>query len=50
MQTIAAIGTPKGNGGIGIVRVSGDDSLNIVNKIFVPYSKKNKNTYYYNTS
>ena len=43
MQTIAAIGTPKGNGGIGIVRVSGDDSLNIVNKIFVPYSKKNKN-------
>ena len=43
MQTIAAIGTPKGNGGIGIVRVSGDDSLNIVNKIFVPYSKKSKN-------
>jgi len=43
MQTIAAVGTPKGNGGIGIVRVSGDDSLNIVNKIFVPYSKKNKN-------
>ena len=43
MQTIAAIGTPKGNGGIGIVRVSGDDSLNIVNKIFLPYSKKNKN-------
>lgn len=43
MQTIAAIGTPKGNGGIGIVRVSGDDSLNIVNKIFIPYSKKSKN-------
>lgn len=45
MQTIAAIGTPKGNGGIGIVRVSGDDSLNIVNKIFVPYSKKSKNIF-----
>lgn len=42
MHTIAAISTPKGNGGIGIVRVSGDNSLNIVNKIFVPYSRKNK--------
>ena len=37
MDTIAAISTPKGTGGIGIIRVSGDDAIVIVNKIFAPY-------------
>lgn len=31
-DTIAAIATPQGEGGIGIVRISGDDSLNIMKK------------------
>ncbi|MCD4785399.1 MAG: tRNA uridine-5-carboxymethylaminomethyl(34) synthesis GTPase MnmE [Candidatus Eremiobacteraeota bacterium] len=33
-DTIAAISTPPGEGGIGIVRISGDDVLEIVEKIF----------------
>lgn len=40
-DTIAAISTPRGEGGIGIVRISGDDSLEILNKIFKPKSNKN---------
>ncbi len=33
-DTIAAISTPKGEGGIGIIRISGDKSFEILNKIF----------------
>lgn len=33
-DTIAAISTPLGEGGIGIVRLSGDNSLDIIKKIF----------------
>lgn len=39
-NTIAAISTPRGEGGIGIVRLSGDESLGILSKIFKPKSKK----------
>ncbi|WP_432204800.1 tRNA uridine-5-carboxymethylaminomethyl(34) synthesis GTPase MnmE [Cetobacterium somerae] len=39
-DTIAAISTPRGEGGIGIVRMSGSDSLCILAKIFKPVSKK----------
>ena len=35
-DTIAAIATPPGEGGIGIVRVSGPDSLAILERIFAP--------------
>ena len=35
-DTIAAISTPLGEGGIGIVRVSGDRALDIMKEIFVP--------------
>lgn len=34
MRTIAAISTPPGKGGIGIVRMSGESSLEILKKIF----------------
>ena len=34
MDTIAAISTPLGNGGIGIVRISGNNSLRIIKQIF----------------
>ena len=33
-DAIAAISTPIGSGGIGIVRISGEESLNRADKIF----------------
>ncbi|MBI5181173.1 MAG: tRNA uridine-5-carboxymethylaminomethyl(34) synthesis GTPase MnmE [Nitrospirae bacterium] len=39
-DTICAISTPVGEGGIGIVRISGKDAITIADKIF--FSKKNK--------
>ena len=36
MDTIAAISTATGNGGIGIIRMSGKDCFQILNKIFKP--------------
>lgn len=39
-DTIAAISTPRGEGGIGIVRISGNHALEILGKIFRPKSKK----------
>ena len=42
MGTIAAISTPPGNGGIGIIRLSGDNCFEILNKIFIPKNKNNK--------
>jgi tRNA modification GTPase len=41
-DTVAAISTAPGEGGIGIIRISGKDSLNILDKVFK--SKTNKNT------
>ena len=35
-DTITAISTSFGEGGIGIVRISGEDTFNIADKIFVP--------------
>lgn len=39
-ETIAAISTANGEAGIGIVRMSGDDSVKIADKIFKSVSKK----------
>ena len=39
-DTIAAISTPVGIGGIGIIRVSGKDAVSIVDKIFRAANKK----------
>ena len=41
METIAAISTATGNGGIGIIRMSGENCFNILEKIFKT-SKNNK--------
>lgn len=41
METIVAISTPPGYGGIGIIRLSGKDSFKIIEKIFEPKNKKN---------
>ena len=37
-DTISAIATPLGTGGIGVIRISGSESFSIIGKIF---SKKN---------
>ena len=42
-DTIAAIGTALSNSGISIIRISGQDSLNIINKIFKTKSKLEPN-------
>ena len=39
-NTIVAIATATGESGIGIVRLSGEKSIDIVKKIFKPYDKK----------
>lgn len=41
-DTIAAIATAYGEGGIGIVRLSGEDSKKILDRIFVPRHKTHK--------
>ncbi len=33
-NTIAAIATPMTNSGIGIIRISGDEALDIIEKVF----------------
>lgn len=40
MSTIAAIATPNAAGGIGIIRISGEDALNVTQKCFKAYSGK----------
>ncbi len=37
-ETIAAISTPPGSGGIGVIRISGKDALPILKAIFIPFS------------
>lgn len=44
-DTIAAISTAYGEGGIGVIRVSGDNSKEIISKIFAPELKPNVMTY-----
>jgi len=44
-DTIAAISTPVGEGGIGIVRLSGKDSLKIADKIFFSSSGKRPSSF-----
>lgn len=39
-STIAAIATPLGNGGIGVIRLSGDDAITIADKVFKSRSGK----------
>ena len=39
MDTIAAISTAIGNSGIGIIRMSGEDSFEIINKMFKTKTK-----------
>ncbi len=38
MSTIAAISTPRAQGGISVIRISGENALDIAEKVFVPVS------------
>ena len=37
-RTIAAVATPLGEGGIGVIRISGDDAISIADKCFAAFS------------
>ncbi|MDO4381294.1 MAG: tRNA uridine-5-carboxymethylaminomethyl(34) synthesis GTPase MnmE, partial [Clostridia bacterium] len=39
-ETIAAIATPQNTGSIGIIRVSGDDAIEIADRVFEPSGKR----------
>ena len=41
-DTIAAVATPYGEGGIGIIRISGENALSILDDIFVPAQSDGK--------
>lgn len=45
MSTIAAISTPRGVGGIAVIRVSGDDAAAVCGRIFLPKSGKAMDSY-----
>ena len=44
-QVIAAVSTPPGKGGVAIIRVSGEDAVEIAKKVFFPRSKKSLTDY-----
>ena len=39
-RTIAAVSTPSGEGALGVIRISGDNAIEIADKIFFPFSGK----------
>ena len=40
LDTIAAVSTPYGKGGIAVLRISGADAITVAEKVFLPKSKK----------
>ncbi|MBQ7387098.1 MAG: tRNA uridine-5-carboxymethylaminomethyl(34) synthesis GTPase MnmE [Clostridia bacterium] len=44
-NTIAAISTPPGKGGVALIRVSGSDALAVAKRVFLPASKKYIDTF-----
>lgn len=38
-NTICAVATPQGEGGVGVVRISGDEALQILQRVFAPIGK-----------
>ena len=40
LDTIAAVSTPYGKGGIAVLRISGTDAIAVAEKVFLPKSKK----------
>ena len=44
-SSVAAISTPYGRGAIAIIRISGENTLEILEKVFAPASKKSIDSY-----
>ena len=40
MSTVAAISTPKGKGGVALIRISGENAVEICKNVFTPASGK----------
>lgn len=40
LDTVAAVSTPYGKGGVALIRISGEDALSIADKIFFPKNRK----------
>ena len=40
LDTIAAVSTPYGKGGIAVLRVSGEDAIRVASRVFEPKSGK----------
>lgn len=49
MSTVSAISTPFGKGGIAVIRLSGDEAIEITSKIFTPFGNKKLTDYPPNT-
>ena len=45
-ESIAAIATASGTGGVAIIRISGENSLEIAGKMFTPYKNFKPNYMY----
>ena len=43
-STIAAVSTPYGRGGIAVIRISGEDAVNVASRIFISAGKAEKTT------
>ena len=39
-ETIAAIATPVGTSGIGVIRISGEDAIAVCDRVFRPHGRK----------
>jgi tRNA modification GTPase len=40
MKTIAAVATPRGTGGLAVIRISGENALNVARRVFKPAGEK----------
>ena len=40
-DTVAALSTPFGKGGIAVIRISGEDAVAVAEKVFFPKNQKN---------
>ncbi len=49
-KTVAAVSTPKGKGGVAMVRISGNDAVAVASKVFFSKSGKNLSEYAANTA
>ena len=39
-DTVAAVSTPRGKGGVALIRLSGDMAIEVASRVFRPKSKK----------